>query len=144
MPAAVDESTLAPAGELVLDTDEPKAFQLTDDVLSNLTALELSHVDSFVFGDKVAAAAAKRCKRAPGLECKTYPDDPRWPNEQVWNVFDRMTGGALIKTVPIGAVCYEDSGHYDEAKCQEVLDNWTESATQYVHPRRLQSSLACC
>lgn len=68
-------------------------------------------------------------KRAQ-LSCKTFPGDLLWPSKLVWKVFNLLTGGALIETIPIGAVCFKNNDHYDEAKCQDILDHWTESATQ--------------
>jgi hypothetical protein len=106
------------------------ALQLTDAVLANLTALQLSDIDLFKFDDSVAAAADKRT--VPGGDCKVYPGDWRWPSRPTWGVFNLLTGGALIETVPIGAVCYENSGVYDAAKCAKIIENWTQSETQYV------------
>lgn len=109
-----------------MDTSDPEAFQLTDDALAKLFELQLSNATLFQFGDENNAES----KRAAAGECKTYPDDALWPSEPAWTVFNLLTGNALIKTVPIGAVCYEDNEHYDAAKCEELLAHWTESATQ--------------
>lgn len=62
--------------------------------------------------------------------CKTYPGDELWPSASEWDVFDQLTGGALIKTVPIGAVCYVNHESYDAEKCQTVLDGWHDSKVQ--------------
>lgn len=106
---------------------EPEAIQLTDAVLANLTELELSNVSLFQFAEEDLQ------KRAVfSSKCKTFPGDALWPSKLVWKVFDLLTGGALIETVPIGAACYPNSEHYDSVKCQDILAHWTESETQYV------------
>jgi hypothetical protein len=113
--------------------EEATAFQLTDDVLANLTSLELSNITLFAFGDEdgTESAVTKRsnCKRTFD-RCKTFPGDRLWPSKLSWKVFDLLTGGALIETIPIGAVCYKNNPHYNAAACTELLAHWTESATQ--------------
>ena len=121
---------MAPAGELVVDGDTSSVpllaeqFQLTDAVLANLTELELSDISHFQFPD------AAIDNQPDFSDCKTFPGDRLWPSSLVWKVFDLLTGGALIKTIPIGAVCYENHEHYDVAKCDELLEHWTETGTQ--------------
>lgn len=99
-------------------------FHFTDAILANLSDHELSNISLFKFPDDSSA------KRSLFNGCKTYPGDFLWPIKPIWKVFNLLTGGALIKTVPIGAVCYKDSEHYNVAKCNDVLENWTESETQ--------------
>lgn len=103
---------------------------LTDAVIANLTAHQLSDIELFQFdaeGDDASAAA----KRTLGSgSCKTFPGDSLWPSRLTWAVFDLLTGGALIETVPIGAVCYPNSGVYNAAKCADIIAKWTQSATQ--------------
>ena len=104
---------------------------MTDAVLTNLTELELSNISLFQFAeDEVQKRAASASK------CKTFPGDALWPTKLVWKVFDLLTGGALIETVPIGAACYTNSEHYDSVKCADILAHWTESETQYVQSTR--------
>jgi hypothetical protein len=69
-------------------------------------------------------------KRSIFNRCKTSPGDLLWPSKPIWTVFNILTGGALIETVPIGAVCYKNNKHYNAAKCANILAHWTESATQ--------------
>ena len=97
---------------------------MTDAVLANLTDRELSSITLFQFPE--TAATEKRATTA----CKTFPGDASYPNELVWKVFNLLSGGALIKTVPIGAVCYPNTEHYDAAKCADILAHWQESETQ--------------
>lgn len=124
--AEANEVTVAPAAEEFPEAEIPEeTVQLTDAVLANLTQLELSNISLFTFPDTEGVE-----KRAlPNNKCKTFPGDLFYPTELVWKVFNLLTGGALIKTVPLGAACYQGE-HYDAEKCQYLLDNWSNSDTQ--------------
>lgn len=93
-------------------------------MLLNLTDIKLSNISLFYFDDDSVSE-----KRAVGSKCKTMPGDLLYPNRIVWKVLDILSGGALIQTVPLGSACY-DGDHYDEAKCQYLIDNWNKSDTQ--------------
>ncbi|PGH21611.1 hypothetical protein AJ80_03044 [Polytolypa hystricis UAMH7299] len=129
------EGTVSPPGEAVIDeTSGLEYILLTDAALENLTELELSNITLFEFPkDDVAKRAF--------TSCKTFPGDFFWPSKVIWKVFNLLTGGALIETVPIGAVCYNSTKHYDEAKCQNLLDNWTKSETHANDPSSVMSPL---
>ncbi|KAK1972883.1 FAD binding domain-containing protein [Colletotrichum sublineola] len=100
--------------------------QLTDAVLANLTALELSNITLFSFEDSSSVA-----KRSLFGRCKTYPGDILYPTELVWNIFDLLLGGALTKTVPQASVCYNDFGNFDKAKCDFLTANWVNGS--HIH-----------
>lgn len=57
------------------------------------------------------------------------PGDRLYPSDVVWKVLDLLTGGALIKTVPLGSACYEGE-YYDEQRCTFLVNNWNDSDTQ--------------
>jgi hypothetical protein len=60
-------------------------------------------------------------------ECKPRPGDAAWPSQEVWDDFDKVLGcGALIRTVPLAAPCYDNWGVYDSAKCRYITNNWTD------------------
>lgn len=103
---------------------------MTDDILANLTNLHLSNIPLFYFDDDSGAH-----KRGVGglPKCKAFPGDALYPNETAWKVLDMLSGGALIKTVPLGSACYEGE-HYDEEMCNFLIDNWNVSDTQYAPP----------
>jgi hypothetical protein len=63
-------------------------------------------------------------------ECKPQPGDPAWPSQEVWNDFDEALGGALIRTVPLAAPCYDNWGTYDSKKCISITNNWTNPFLQ--------------
>ncbi|OBT64286.1 hypothetical protein VE03_06794 [Pseudogymnoascus sp. 23342-1-I1] len=137
-----DETTVAPAAQLLSDPSsvlsEAEKFQLTDAILANLTELELSNVSLFNFAGSDEAVGSKRSifKR-----CKTSPGDLLWPSKPIWKVFNLLAGGALIETVPIGAVCYKNNEHYNAAKCADILAHWTESATHAGDPTSVMSPI---
>ncbi|KAK3905075.1 6-hydroxy-D-nicotine oxidase [Staphylotrichum tortipilum] len=123
-------ATVAPAAK-------PGTLQLTDAGLANLTAHKLSGIELFGFGD--AASLSARLNPIPVGSCKAFPGDAAWPSPATWAVFNLLTGGAQIKTVPIGAVCYPDSGVYGAQKCVNIIDKWSLSATQCAPTTQPQS-----
>ncbi|KAH8168573.1 FAD binding domain-containing protein [Sarocladium implicatum] len=131
----VSEVNVIPAADVPADAPsaEYEALQLTDEVLANLTDLELSHIELFGFDDEETAEIEKRANK-----CKTYPGDLLYPSKAAWKVFDLLTGGRLIKTVPYASVCYEGE-RYDADKCQFLLDNWNQSTTHVVDPTSVMS-----
>ncbi|KAK4225264.1 hypothetical protein QBC38DRAFT_421705 [Podospora fimiseda] len=142
-----DETTVAPAAEVFsdLDTDEEQVAILTDAVVANLTALDLTNIDLFTFDEDVTGVNTTLRKRSgPAYrvgDCKVFPGDRDWPSRLTWNVFNLLTGGALIETVPIGAVCYPNSGVYNAQKCQNVLNNWSQSSLHASDPTSVMSPL---
>jgi hypothetical protein len=125
--AAANKTTIAPAVEVVASVeDDVSRIQLTDAVLANLTALKLTNVSLFDCGGK---DARRPITSATGA-CKIFPGEAGYPAPPAWTVLDLLTGGGLIKTVPIGAVCYRNTAAYDAVKCQDILANWTKSETQ--------------
>lgn len=52
----------------------------------------------------------------------------------MWDLVDIFLGGALIKTTPLGAVCYDDFDNYDAAQCSYLTTNWlNDSYIPYVY-----------
>ena len=62
--------------------------------------------------------------------CKTFPADEDWPSLTTWDTFGRLLGGGLIKTIPAAAPCYTNLGVYDVAKCNAVIQNFTNQHFQ--------------
>lgn len=96
------------------------SLQLTDAVLANLTAHKVPGISLFGF----------KTKPTTSPKCKLFPGDADWPSKPIWSIFNLLTGNALIETIPIGAVCYQNSGYYDQAACTALLAGWTKSDTQ--------------
>ncbi|KAK3328745.1 hypothetical protein B0H66DRAFT_822 [Apodospora peruviana] len=54
--------------------------------------------------------------------CREFPGSAKWPTENEWSRFNVSLGGALVKPLPPGAVCYPGP-NYDSAKCDFLLNN---------------------
>lgn len=92
----------------------------------------LAHL--LVLGSASTAFAGQSVLEAPQLvaapkdDCKCLPGDECWPGEKDWKKLDDSVGGRLHATVPLGQPCHGDA--YDEAKCQELKDEWLFSTIQ--------------
>lgn len=116
----VNSSTLASAGALINGN-----FQLTDSTITNLTKIGLPDATLFDF-DTTNGRLANRSS-----SCKAYPGDSAWPSTSVWDIFDLLTGGALIATVPLAAPCYADwPANQNSDKCLYITDDWSNSSLQ--------------
>ncbi|KAH7403722.1 FAD binding domain-containing protein [Cadophora sp. MPI-SDFR-AT-0126] len=132
-----DEATVAPAVSAVdasasnatADLFASETLQLTDDVIANLTDLELSNITLFSFEDSPANTLKKRTVFG---KCKTYAGDFLYPSTLVWKIFDILLGGALIKTVPYAAPCYDDFGNFNKAKCDFLTANWVNGSIYHT------------
>jgi len=83
--------------------------------------------DSALFGFDDGDASSKNPNPRPRPpKCKVFPGDAAWPPQTAWNLFNQTLGGALIKTVPLAAPCYNNWPQRDAAKCQRVIDNWAD------------------
>ncbi|KAJ3458156.1 hypothetical protein MRS44_012265 [Fusarium solani] len=131
----VDEASEVVAGDYLPE----EKVQLTDSILSNLTDLQLTNVSVLYFDD--TTQNQKRGLQAGLPKCKTFPGDLLWPGTIIWNVLDLVTGGAIIKTVPIGAACYDEFGAVDDARCVQIIDQWTNSSLHEADPTSVMSPL---
>jgi len=99
--------------------------QLTDKALANstgVTGFDLTTITS-LFGFANSSQSPADAKRQP--QCKSYPGTPEWPSEVVWKAFDRLLDGALIKTVPLAAPCFDSwPAVKDEDTCAFIRANW--------------------
>jgi len=105
---------------------------LTDESLLSLLrtkdATQTAHLFSFGSG------APLNPDRLKSGACKVFPGDEAWPSPPIWDSFDNLLDGALIKTVPLAAVCYQNLGVYDAEKCAAVQEGFMNQYTQYVFP----------
>ncbi|KAK5652349.1 hypothetical protein OQA88_10541 [Cercophora sp. LCS_1] len=74
-------------------------------------------------------------------QCRAFPGSRDWPSRLVWKAFNLLSGGALIETIPIGAVCYPSNAAYNPTQCQSIIDNWTQSETHARDPTSVMSPL---
>ncbi|KPM34260.1 hypothetical protein AK830_g12319 [Neonectria ditissima] len=128
----LDEPTEVVAGDYLPE----EKIQLTPDALANLTDLELTNVTVLYFDEGEASR-----KRSSGPSCKVFPGDAWWPSTVIWQVLNLVTGGNLIKTVPIGAPCYDDSGAYNADRCTTVINGFTNSFLHEADPTSVMSPL---
>lgn len=97
--------------------------QLTDSILANYSDQGLN-TTLLEFGSDSEDDLAKRSLFTTSGSCKTAVGDWLWPSELVWDLIDILLGGALIKTTPLAAVCYEDFDNYDAEECAFLTANW--------------------
>ncbi|KAK3987469.1 bifunctional solanapyrone synthase [Cladorrhinum sp. PSN332] len=105
-------------------TWESGTNQLTDASLAGITTSNPNSDTSFLDFDSEADQLSRR--RLPLPRCKTFPGDLLWPSQTIWNLFNFTLGGALIKTVPLAAPCYNNTGLYSASACQTVRDRWSD------------------
>ncbi|KAJ5372669.1 hypothetical protein N7517_004675 [Penicillium concentricum] len=98
---------------------ESEKFQLTDQDIAKLSQDQSALVK---FGSD---GTDKTTRSTRG--CKVFPGDRNWPSQSKWSVLDHLLGGALIKTVPLAAVCYSSWPEYDIAECEKITSQWTDS-----------------
>lgn len=105
---------------------EAETIQLTESVIANLAASSLTNISLFDF----APPNPPESNHTTAGECRTFPGDDLWPEDAVWDTLDLLTGGALIKTVPLASSCYDSWGDYDAEACAYITDQWTNSSLQ--------------
>jgi hypothetical protein len=125
-PAAtvVPETTAAGAPLLKAET-----IQLTKAVVKRLEKDEPTAdiANLFAFGETA--------KKRASPQCKTYPGDKLWPEDRTWDIFNLLLADSLIPTVPISAPCYDSQwGPKNHARCNEIVNTFTQAPTQYVFP----------
>ncbi|KAJ5425253.1 hypothetical protein N7465_000323, partial [Penicillium sp. CMV-2018d] len=71
---------------------------------------------------------------ASNVHCKCTPKDSCWPLASEWASLNATLSGCLIKTVPLGSVCYPSQPNYDPVACEDVIKNWTTSSFHSSDP----------
>lgn len=99
-----------------------EAKQLTTEILAESNAT-FANLFAFAGVNNVSASNTTSSR-----DCKLLPGDENWPSPSVWEAFDSLLDGALIKGAPAAAVCYEDWPQYDEDACAEVQASWIDPA----------------
>ncbi|KAF2467735.1 FAD-binding domain-containing protein [Lindgomyces ingoldianus] len=90
----------------------------------------------FAFENTFEAAAVNKTV----YRCRYYPGDGKWPSEKAWTKLSKQltTPDLLIKATPQAAVCYPGDAQND-AKCQQLTSNWTNSYTHVNDPTEILS-----
>jgi hypothetical protein len=110
----------------------PAQYQLTQKVLDGLKSKKLKNAPVFNFGPSGITYKSGMCKPAPG--------DATWPTPETWDELNQLTGGALIKTVPIGAACFQGQ-YYNSSRCTEVLARWSDPHLHAEDPTSVMNPL---
>ncbi|KAF5872124.1 putative fad binding domain protein [Botrytis fragariae] len=105
---------------------------------SDLAQLNASMQALFTFGNASSVDASSIASSRSA--CKVFPGDAEWPADDVWDIFNDLLGGALIKTIPIASSCYND-WNYNADKCAFVTDNWTNSTMHEEDPTSMMSPI---
>lgn len=123
-PAATTVSQTEAAGAPLLPFE---TLQLTDEVVGRIASDKATaeYASYFAFDNSsVSVESRRRTVQA----CKTFPGDSDWPSENIWNLFDKLLGNALIPTKPLGAPCYDSQwGEKDAEQCDVIVKNMTNA-----------------
>lgn len=105
-----------------------ETVQLTDDVLADVVAtIQNDTISSlFAFANSTNSTVSKRS----GHSCKVMPGDFLWPIGLIWDIFDLLLGGRLIKTTPLAASCYKAWPQYNAETCATITSEWLTSNLQ--------------
>ncbi|KAF1993650.1 FAD-binding domain-containing protein [Amniculicola lignicola CBS 123094] len=90
---------------------------------------------------KLFAFDAQAAPNTTASRCRYGPDDGKWPSAKAWTKFQKQLSSedALIKAVPQASVCYGASKN--DAKCQNLTKNWTNSYTHIDDPTEILSPI---
>jgi len=103
---------------------------LTPEYLARLEEKDLIRQHASLF--KMDDSGVERYLPPSGF-CKSFPGNDLWPSSDAWKAFGLALGdGALIETIPIGAVCYQGLGAYDKEECDALLEVFALPRTQYA------------
>jgi hypothetical protein len=81
----------------------------------------------FTFDDvtvKDLSLKTAHCTHNPTHICKTFPGDRAWLSTDLWNFFSELFGGAIIKTILIGAPCYVGLNYASLNNAKEIKIMW--------------------
>ncbi|KAK4223295.1 bifunctional solanapyrone synthase [Podospora fimiseda] len=102
-------------------TWESTSNQLTPSSLSEITTADTSFLN---FDSETPSQPSSRFLPLP--KCKLLPGDPLWPSSTIWSLFNLTLSGALIKTIPLAAPCYNNTGLYSSSACQQIRERWSD------------------
>lgn len=90
--------------------------QLTED---DLQSLGRGHNQLFKFYKEMTEKPSQ-------AECKVFPGDPDWPEQEIWDTVNFLMDGQLLHPRPEASVCYEGSS-FNSTACDLKTANWTNS-----------------
>jgi hypothetical protein len=60
--------------------------------------------------------------------CKPTYDSPSWPSLNAWQQLNESVSGRLVAPTPPGAVCHASFAQYDNATCNLVASQWSNTS----------------
>jgi hypothetical protein len=102
---------------------------------------QLTSQDVGDFSDIAPAATdnvTTTTRRGTKAVCRAFPGTDAWPDDADWKRLNASLGGALLKPVPAGEVCYPGPD-YDAAKCTSVVNNQVVSPALFDDPLGLST-----
>ncbi|KAF3018446.1 hypothetical protein E8E14_006015 [Neopestalotiopsis sp. 37M] len=137
VPAQIAKRVLFSSAQSRVDYFDYETIQLTPEALSSASGSNPNVVTSYDFASTQTGLNAN----SSTPKCKFMPGDAEWPSQSQWQDFNVSLGGALVQGVPSAAVCYQDWPQYDEAKCAEVTELWSDPEWQANDPTGLNFPL---
>ena len=106
-----------------------ETHQLPPNILTNLS----SNPSTAPYAHLYAFNTNTSTLTYPKEFCKTFPGDANWPSQESWNLFNKLSDGALIPTIPLAAPCYDTQwGARDTRRCEEVTGRYGTAWIQFV------------
>ncbi|KAJ5278943.1 FAD linked oxidase N-terminal [Penicillium angulare] len=118
-----------------------ESIQLTDGVLNDVSTQLQNQTLANMFAFANNSDSSKQTKRSLSHSCKVMPGDFLWPIDLIWDIFDALLDGKLIKTVPLAAYCYPDWPEYDATKCETITADWLTSNLHMSDPTSIMLPL---
>ena len=116
--------------------------ELTDAAIADLAKADPSSSALLGFGDDLepsSPSSAKKSPPGPSPSCKVFPGDAAWPADMAWKAFNASLGGALIKTTPLAAPCYNNwPAVRSAAQCEYITSRWADPHLHVEDPTSAQ------
>ncbi|KAK4451365.1 FAD-binding domain-containing protein [Podospora aff. communis PSN243] len=107
--------------------------ELTEAAIADIAKQDSASGALLDFGADPESESASKKPKPP--RCKVFPGDAAWPSDKAWNAFNASLGGALIKTIPLAAPCYNNWPQVrNAAQCQHITDNWSNPRLHLEDP----------
>ncbi|KAH8601623.1 hypothetical protein B0O99DRAFT_562194 [Bisporella sp. PMI_857] len=123
---------------LAQELNNPKDLPLRG-VKTGVSSPRSSKLDS-LSPDEAATFGSAKSQLSSNSACKVFPTDADWPSSAEWNTLDVLTGGALIKTIPIAAPCYPGPA-FNQTRCDIITMQWGLSDLHMEDPTSMMSPL---
>jgi len=82
-----------------------------------LTQTDIGNFSAIRFGDLSHA----RSHHDPPRQCRAFPGSDDWPTEADWRQLNISLGGALLRPIQVGSVCYEGP-NYNSSACRYLIE----------------------